>query len=188
MQLFVLSCTYLRMRQARAVEPTWFTHSFRHRLRKFVSRHGESRMFCKVGPMVVKTTCWAECSWEMSEEIQVLMDVRLCRLLRQSKLDYYPLFFFFPTRMCITVFTTASRWKLSWGRWIQSTSSHPTHLRIVRVNVIHLTMYGSPKRFLPFGISYLNCVCISHISEGCYMSHLACFVHCDLIDVVLHSG
>jgi len=187
--LFALSCMCLRMRQALAFEPTWFTHSFSHRLRKFVSCNGESRMFCKVGPVVVKTTCWAACSREANEKIQVFWDVRPCRLVKQSKIDYYPYPRCMPPECALPLSQQpASRWTLSWARLIQSTPSHPIYLHIVSFKIILLCMSGSPRRFLPFGLSHLKCVFISLISYACYVSRLTCFIHCDWIAVILLIG
>jgi hypothetical protein len=45
---------------------------------------------------------------------------------------------FYGTRKFITIFTTARRWSLSWARWIQSKSSHPSSLKCILILSSHL--------------------------------------------------
>jgi len=48
---------------------------------------------------------------------------------------------FYGTRRFITVFTTIRHWFLSSANWIQSTPSHPVHLRSILILPFHLLLY-----------------------------------------------
>jgi hypothetical protein len=50
----------------------------------------------------------------------------------------------------ITMFTTTRHWSLSWARWTQFTSSHPTSLRSILI--YYLTIYACfPSSLFPSG-------------------------------------
>jgi hypothetical protein len=63
------------------------------------------------------------------------------------------------TRRFITVFTNALHWSLSWARWIQSISLHPTSLRssLILSSHLHIIIAGSfPMRALDFSIDLIH--------------------------------
>jgi hypothetical protein len=68
------------------------------------------------------------------------------------------------SRRFITVFTTARNWPLSWARCIQSTPSYTTSLRFILIFIIPFMHRYSSGLFPPS-------LCISHLSNSCYMPH-----------------
>jgi len=64
----------------------------------------------------------------------------------------------------------------SCARWIQSTFPHSKH----NINIILSSTPRSSKVSLPFRISNQNFVCISHLSDACYMicpPHPSCIMN-----------